>query len=102
MNPVSSEAPMQKNYAFLSKEPNAFKVLKQLNKTRRRTLDLKNLEGQYDSKASEEYFTHNYSKNFNSHKRFMKEKENKFSENSKEKDIDFVKNHYGITQKSIK
>lgn len=80
--------------------------MKELNKQRRSTLDMKKTENHPIQKNSEEYLTY-YSKNFGIKKLLTLkknlEKENKnMLKDSKEKDENFVKDHFKISQKSLK
>lgn len=68
-------------------------------------MDFKNLEGQLIPKALEEFYT-KYSNNFlpktkEKLKSLSKGKEFN-SDNPKNKDINFVKDHFGILEKSLK
>lgn len=98
--------PKQKNYAFYSKETNSFKILKRINQERRSTLDVKAFGDNFDHKASSEYFTlssTNFGFKFSGKENILNiKKDENNSEKSKDKDIEFIRKQFGLTQKSLK
>jgi len=103
---VTRILPKQKNHAFYTKEPNAFKNLKKLNSIRRSDFELRRNENELLKKNSED-FLNDYLKNFGlkklqSFKQSLKKEEEQMIIDTKEKDLKYVQEFFKLKEKSSK